>query len=282
MGSRYFGCHVSASGGIFAALERGAALGVNTIQIHPSPPQRWSAKPFAPIDLEAFHAARDKAGISKLFFHSIYLINLATPDPQKLHLGKVSLQHELDFCAAIKGDGVIFHVGSLKDEPDTDKGLTRCAEAIRWIIERAKNAPLLLEVSAGAGRVIGSRFDDLARIYEEAGQPNSVGFALDTQHMWASGYDMEEGLDPVLDRIDALVGLEKIRAIHLNDSKSALGSNIDRHENLGEGLIGEARLAAIFRNPRLATIPFILETPRMKSPEEAAVEVTKLKQWLSQ
>lgn len=275
---RYFGCHVSASGGLAAALTRGEELGVNTIQIHPSPPQRWNRKPFPAGVEEEFLTRRESSVVKKVFFHGIYLINLANPNPEQAELSRKSLLHDLELQSRIKGDGVIFHVGSLKDEPDESVGFQRAADSVNWVLEHApEDAMLLLEVAAGSGAVIGDRFEELATIYGMVERKDNCGFALDTQHMWASGYDLGNELDEIVGTIDTLVGIGKIKAIHLNDSKSALGSRVDRHENLGDGSIGEDTIRRVLHHPLLTSIPFILETPGLKDMEGAKGEVARLR-----
>ena len=279
--SRFFGPHVSAAGGLEAALRNGMELRVNTIQIHPSPPQRWNTKPFAADVEKEFLALQPESGVEKIFFHGIYLINLATPDPSKLHMAKLSLTHDLDLSARIGGAGVIFHVGSLKDEPDQAKGFTRCAAAIDEILDKSSTkSRLLLEVAAGAGKIIGDQIEELAQIFEQVKDTSRLGFALDTQHMWASGYNWQTSLDQIIEQVDQVFGLSKVWAIHLNDSKTACGSKTDRHENIGEGLIGQETMRAIFTHARLTHIPFILETPALKQLSGAAVEVEKLRGFL--
>lgn len=275
---RLFGCHVSAAGGIHNAVKNAELYGVNTIQLHPSAPQRWITKPFAAAAAEEFLRAREGSGLCAVFFHGIYLINLANPDPQQSHLSRSSLLHYLNLNSAIGGDGVIFHVGSMKDEPDEARGHERAADCINWVLEKAEGTSmLLLEVAAGSGKVIGDRFEDLAAIYSQVENKRRVGFALDTQHMWASGYDLRQELDAIIDQADSVLGLDKIKAIHLNDSKTELGSRKDRHENFGDGLIGLDAMTAVFMHKRLQMIPFILETPDLKSDEGAIREVAKLK-----
>ncbi len=278
---RYFGCHVSSSGGLANALKNGDELGVNTIQIHPSPPQKWISKNF-PKDCEkAFLDQKKTSGVKKVFFHGIYLINLANPDPQKFHLSKTSLVHYLDLLARIDGQGVIFHVGSMKDQEDEAEGYKQIVSGVNWILEEAaNNSTLLLEVAAGSGKVIGSRMEELARIYEKVALKERLGFALDTQHMWASGYNFQENLEEIISQVDSVLGLDKVHAIHLNDSKTECGSRKDRHENLGKGLIGEAALRAVINHPKLKNIPFILETPALKDMESAKIEVEVLRQMI--
>lgn len=276
---RYFGCHVSVSGGFELAIANGDALGVNSIQLHPSPPQKWNSKPYPPEYEAKFLDAKKASKIEKVFFHAIYLINLANPDPQKFQLSKLSLVHYLDLMSRIGGDGVVVHVGSLKDQEDEEVGLKQVGEGIKWILEESTNdARLLLEVAAGSGKVIGSHMEQLARIYDYAGSPKRVGFALDTQHMWASGYDLAGNLESVVSDVEKFFSIDNVSLVHINDSKVEHNSKKDRHENIGEGTLGEKALTAFINHPKLQSIPMILETPRLKDMETAQIEVDKLKQ----
>lgn len=275
---QFLGCHVSSSGGLASALQNAQELGVNTIQLHPSAPQRWTYKPFAP-DIEApYLEVLPSSGVQQVFFHGIYLINLANPDPQKLGLSRMSLVHYLDLCHRIGGAGVIFHVGSNAQQPDEESGFRQAAEAINRVLSDSKNsARLILEVAAGAGSVIGDRLEELAAIYSLVEVKERVGFGLDTQHMWASGYNWQESLDEIVGSVEKILGLEKVWSIHLNDSKTACGSKKDRHENLGQGLIGKAALQAVVQHAKLRSIPMILETPDLETLEGAKREVAALK-----
>lgn len=276
---RYFGCHVPLSGGIASGITNGEALGVNTIQIHPSPPQRWNSKPFAPALENDYLAAKAASTVKKVFFHGIYLINLANPDPSKFHLSKLSLVHYLDLASRVDADGVIFHLGSNKDQPLEKEGFKQAAGGINWILQEAGNsAKLLLEVAAGSGKIIGDRLEELSEIYDEIEDKDRVGFALDTQHMWASGYDWVGHLEEVVDEVKGVLGLDKVWAIHLNDSMTELGSKKDRHQNLGQGQIGIDALRNIVRHPALQAIPMILETPSLKDLGTAAGEVQALRE----
>lgn len=278
---RYFGAHVSSAGGLENAVLNGKELGVNSIQLHPAAPQRWNTKPFADGIEEAFIREREGSGIDKVFFHGIYLINLANPDPRLQGLARNSLAYFLELNHRLNGDGVIFHVGSMKDEPNEQAGYARISESINWILNKARGeAKLLLEVAAGSGNIVGDRVEELAEIFCGIEDQERVGFALDSQHLWASGYDLVNKLDEVIDNVDSALGLDKVFAFHLNDSKTDLGSRVDRHENLGNGKIGEAALRRLVTHPRLAHIPFVLETPDLKSLETAHGEVKKLRQYI--
>lgn len=279
---RYFGAHVSAAGGLKNAASAAAELNINTIQVHPSPPQRWNTTPFPEGIEKEFLSAKQGTCLEKVFFHAIYLINMASPDPQKFHLAKTSLVNYLDFNARIDGAGVIFHVGSMKDQPDEAEGYDRVVSGINWVMERApKKSRLILEVAAGSGSVIGDRVEELALIYSQLDNKEQVGFGLDTQHMWASGYDLVNELDSVIATVEEELSFDKVWSIHLNDSKTDLGSKKDRHENIGEGLIGEKTLKRVFTHPKLISIPFILETPALESLEGAQSEVNKLRGFIA-
>ena len=276
---RSLGCHVSISGGFENGITNGEVLGVNTIQVHPCSPQRWNFKPFADGFEQTFLARRAESGITKVFFHAIYLINLANPDPKQFGFSKTSLQHDLNLSAKIQGEGVIFHVGSLKHAEDEKTGLEQAAAGINYILEKTpENSRLIMEVSAGAGSVIGSKMEQLAAIYSMVEQKNRVGFGLDTQHMWASGYDIKDKGPEVIKAIGDIFSFDKVWSIHLNDSKTTLASKIDRHANLGEGEIGREALTAFINHPSLKDIPCILETPGLKEVESAKVEIQRLRE----
>ncbi|MCA9386602.1 deoxyribonuclease IV [Candidatus Dojkabacteria bacterium] len=277
---RNLGCFVSCAGGLENGVKNGEALGVNTIMIHATPPQRWNSKPFEEDKMKAFKDAIIASEIvNTVHMHGIYLINLANPDKQKWHLSKVSIGNYLELAEYIDSPGVVFHTGSFKDiEPD--EGFERVIKGIDWICENANSSkPLFLECAAGAGKVIGSKFEHLARIRDGVKDKSRVQFCLDTQHMWASGYDILNDLDGVVDQMEKILGLENVRCVHFNDSKTELGSNRDRHENLGEGLIGEKGMKGFLNHPKLKGLDFVMETPNLKDMETAPIEVKKLQSW---
>lgn len=278
MSKRFFGCHVSSAGGFQNAITNGDTLGVNTIQLHPAPPQRWNRKPFPVGYEEKFLELKPTSSVEKVYFHAIYLINLANPDPEKRELSKLSLRHHLDLISRIKGDGVVVHVGSNKDNEIEQEGYRLVAESINELLQDLpQDAPLLLEVAAGSGKIIGAQMEQLAFIYDLISKKDQVGFCLDTQHMWASGYDWQNDLEQIIAQIKSIFGLENVKCIHLNDSKSKLESRVDRHENLGSGEIGLDAIKAVIHHPDLIDIPFVLETPNLKDMETAKVEVEKLR-----
>lgn len=289
MTMRYLGAHVSSAGGLQNAISAGNELGINTIQIHPTAPQRWISKDIDTAPIESFVKAQKKSSVKMVFSHAIYLINLAQPDKQKFHLSKMALVHYLNFMNNISviakhfdsdiiSGGVIVHVGSAIHYATKQEALDRVLYGINWILEQAPHNMLLLESAAGSGQVIGAQLEDLAWLRERAEQKDKVGIALDTEHMFASGYNWQEP-DAVITTVESIFPLDLVKIIHLNDSKVELGSKKDRHENLGDGFIGEASMKAIIQHPKLQHIPMVLETPHMKSTEEAKIDVDKLLAW---
>jgi deoxyribonuclease-4 len=278
---RPYGGHVSCAGGLSLALERGVALGVTAIQVHPSAPQRWNIEPYSSGIEKEYLNNKKLTQISHLYFHGIYLINLASPDERKQNFAVRSLVNDLEFAHRCEASGVIFHLGSMKDEPDEVIAFERIASLVRRIIDSASGeAKLLFEVSAGSGKIVGSKFSQLAQIDRLVDRPTRIGFALDTQHLWASGHNLADDLDKIVDSFAAETSLSRIEVIHLNDSKTKLGSNIDRHENLGEGLIGYDTLKKVVNHPKLSHCSIILETPRMRSIDEAAIDLGILRKMI--
>jgi deoxyribonuclease-4 len=212
--------------------------------------------------------------------HGIYLINLANPDNQKFHLSKMSIVHYLDLAEKINAPGVVFHTGSFKDT-EPEEGFSRIAKGIDWICDEAESSkPLFLECAAGAGGyVVGSKLEHLARIRDEVKNPERVKFCLDTQHLWASGYNLKGKLDEVVEEIDKVLGLDDVKCVHFNDSKVPFDSKKDRHENLGDGEIGQDAMTKILNHPKLKKLDFVMETPALKSMDTAQGEVDKLKSW---
>jgi deoxyribonuclease-4 len=290
--ARNIGGFVSCAGGLHKAIENGNILNVNTIMLHPTPPQRWNTKAFDEEAVIKYNEAKAKSKIEKVYFHGIYLVNLANPDKQKFHLSKLSLVYYLDLLARVKAEGVVFHTGSFKDIGE-DEGFERVIYGLNWIfenltdagreyLENTKTPRLLLECAAGAGSVIGDKMEELRRIYDgiKDEHKNKLGFCLDTQHMYASGYDLVNDIDGVAEQIDSILSIDKVTAVHFNDSKTELGSNRDRHENLGEGLIGEKGMKGFLNHPKLKKLDFIMETPALgEFPEGALRQVEILKSW---
>ncbi|MCA9375085.1 deoxyribonuclease IV [Candidatus Dojkabacteria bacterium] len=285
---RYLGAHVSASGGLANSIKNGETLGVNSIQTMFSAPMRWALKEIPQEQIDEMAAAQKDSGVKKLLIHGIYLINLARKDKQMFHLSKMSLVSHLDALWRLEkavnkigGDlgilGLTFHPGSAKDLTP-EEGVKRISYGLNWVLDKVEGGMLLLESSAGSGNIMGDTLEELRNMYDGVEDKGRVGYVLDTQHMFVSGYDWRNNLDDIVDQIDNVLGLENVKCFHLNDSMKPFDSHRDRHANLGEGEIGIDAIKAIVNHPRLSSIPFILETPALKTLDGSIEEMNRLKE----
>ncbi len=256
------GAHVSTSGGVRNAIGRALDIGANCIQIFAGAPQRWAEARFSEEDVTAFRVLALEKDVRPVYIHSAYLLNFASPDPELRAKSTSSLLSSLRWAERLGAAGVITHLGSSR-QGDVEDAEVRVAEALEKLLEESPFTPhLLLETCAGQGNTIGRRFDQLARLVERLAD-NRVRICLDTAHVFAAGYDVAtpEGLEATIGEFDGTVGLPRLEAIHINDSKSPLASNVDRHENIGRGLIGEDAFGRILHHPALRPLPFLLEVP---------------------
>jgi len=283
---RYFGAHVSSAGGHNTAVENANVLNINSIQMMPTPPMMWSVKEISIEQVERFVNALDGSTLKKLLLHCVYLINLARGDSKMFGVSKQSILTYVKYAQEIMNRtkemdfevlGATFHPGSAKDLSDTDS-IKRISQGLNEIIDQTPgDAMILLESSAGAGSVMGDKLEELALMREGVEKKERIGYVLDTQHMFVSGYDWTNDLDNIVNNIDSVLGLNNVKCFHLNDSMMDMGSHKDRHANLGEGKIGINTITNIVNHPKLVNIPFILETPGLKSNESAKIEVEKLR-----
>jgi deoxyribonuclease-4 len=255
------GGHVSTSGGLLKAYERGIEFGCDAIQIFNQSPRMWRPTNYKQADLDAFRERMEDGPIKSVVIHAVYLINAASKDPEIRKKSLASLAHALRVGDAIGADGVVFHPGSTVGEP-LDESLERVGEAIRHVLAESERCPLLLEDTAGAGGTIGRSFAELATLIEMGGGGERLGVCLDSCHMLASGYDIStaDKLASVIDECVAAVGLERVQCLHVNDSQTPLGSNRDRHDILPEGELGTRGLSAFLSEPRFDALPALLET----------------------
>ena len=272
------GAHVSTSGGPATAFERATAIGAEAAQIFLTPPQQWRSNKVDPVIAEGFQQASAAANDIPVFVHGIYLINLATNDGTHLQRSTSSLKSALTTAAMLGIKGVIFHLGSHKGQ-GLDAVFDQICKACTDVLEVAPEGPMLiLENSAGAGGNIGSKFEDLGRIIKQVGSPR-VKVCLDTQHSYAAGYDLAsaEGLEIAMTEFEQEVGFENLVAVHANDSKVELGSGRDRHENIGDGLIGVEGFRRILAHRGFQNAPFLLEVPGLdgKGPDQQNVDILK-------
>ena len=275
------GAHVSTSGGISKAVSRGLEIGCETIQIFGSSPQTWAFKPLPDAEKDAFREAAADSGLGPVFLHAIYLINLGTPNQDNLGKGVQSLINYMRLAADLGAAGVIFHPGSHQGA-GYDGMFQQAVRAIEEVLESAPGGLggpcLALENMAGMGQHIGARFDELGQIIRAVNNPR-LRVCLDTQHSMAAGYDLTttESVEAMIGEFDRSIGLEKLAAVHANDSKGPLGCGVDRHANIGEGYIGEAGFEAIMGHPAFRDVPFFLEVPGFdgKGPDLRNVEILK-------
>jgi deoxyribonuclease IV len=255
------GAHVSTSGGLVKAWERGVEFGADAIQIFNQSPRMWRPTQYKDRDVEEFRARMADGPIRSVVIHAVYLINAASKDPEIRKKSLTSLTHALRVGDAIGADGVVFHPGSTVGEAH-DEALERVGDAIREVLSESDSCRLLLEDTAGAGNTLGRDFGELARLIELGGGGERLGVCLDCCHMYASGYDIAtaDKLAAVIDECDSVVGLDRLRCLHVNDSAVTLGSNRDRHAKMAEGELGSRGLSAFLSEPRFEGLPALLET----------------------
>jgi deoxyribonuclease-4 len=262
------GAHVSIAGGTGNAPPRAKAIGATAIQIFTKMANRWAERVCEEEECTAFVTGLGETGVRESCAHDSYLINLASPDPVLRAKSIESFVKELDRCAALKLHYLVSHPGNFMD--DRASGLQRNADAIGEALERTPgNVMLLLEMTAGAGTVLGATFEEMAALIATIPLPHRdrVGVCVDTAHIFAAGYDIVNDYDGVWAHFDDVIGRSRLRMMHLNDSKVPLGSKRDRHELIGEGAIGEGAFRRIMNDDRLASVGKIIETPKLDNAE---------------
>ena len=256
------GLHLGVAGGLLRAARRSRQIGARTIQIFSDNPTAWRRRPEPPPDAGDFIDYCAREGIGPIAIHASYLINLANSAEPFASQSRDGLIHEMQRAPAYGATLVNTHIGSHRGV-GAQAGLRRIVESVRAVLGASPpSVRLVLENSAGGGDQLGSRVEELAAILDEV-RSERLAFCLDTAHLWGAGYDVssEAGSAAVVDRFDELIGLERLPLIHLNDSRSVLGSRSDRHEHVGAGRIGPVGLGALLRDPRLSAATFIMETP---------------------
>lgn len=257
------GAHVSAAGGLDKAPANAADLGLNTFQFFTRPPQTGRAVALKPAEIKKFLAACEDHGQETWHVHAPYIVNLASDKPE-LRQRSVSILHdELHRCAALQATSLIAHVGSATGS-SREEGIAAVIAGLDIIMkEHAGPTYFCIETTAGAGNVLGRTFEEIKAMLTGVKHKKWLGVCLDTCHIHAAGYDLDtkKGAKAVIDELDRVIGLKRLKAVHLNDSQNPLGSRKDRHAHLGHGTIGRAGLIAFLSDPRLAEIDFLLETP---------------------
>jgi deoxyribonuclease-4 len=261
------GAHVSPAGGPAMAVERGLERGCRAIQIFNQNPRQWAPREYDGEQIAAFREALAGSEVDALLLHAVYLLNCASEDADIRRKSLASLAVSLRMGAALGAHAVVLHPGSaLKDGGAVDDALRRAGATIAEALAESEECPLHLEDTAGAGGTLGRSFEELARLIELAGGNERLGVCLDSCHLVASGFDVRtaDGLAAVLEDFDAAIGLERLGSLHVNDSAAPLGSNVDRHANLGDGALGEEGCAAFLSEPRFEGLPCVLEGPGAK------------------
>jgi deoxyribonuclease IV len=273
-----YGAHVSSAGGIDKAVERARERRCDAIQVFTQSPRMWRPTAHAEDALASFREARAKARLRAVVCHAIYLVNLASDDDEIYEKSRATMRATVDTACAIEADGVVFHVGSHLGS-GLDGALDRIVAALRQLLEHCDGRTwLLMENTAGAGGTIGRSIAELEVIFDALDAHPQLGVCLDSCHWWASGVDVtdREQLDAAVRDVDARIGLDRLRCVHVNDSQTPRGSNRDRHENVGKGLIGSG-LSTFLAHPAFQELPAILETPGPDGHGPDAAEVRRLR-----
>jgi deoxyribonuclease-4 len=260
---RLLGAHVSVAGGLANAFPRGEELGCRAIQIFVKNANQWKAKPLAEAEVEQFRRARAASAIGPVVAHASYLINLASTDRTVAARSRAALIDELARCGRLGVDGLVLHPGAHLGRGE-ERGVERAAARLDRVLAAVPDGPtrVLLENTAGQGTVLGHRLEHLAAIRSHLAAPHRVAVCLDTCHAFAAGYPLHEkaGYEAFLAEFDAVLGLDLLACVHLNDSARPFASRRDRHAHLGEGAIGTALFARLLHDRRLAGVPMVLET----------------------
>ncbi len=256
------GAHVSPAGGLPKAIERGLERDCKAIQIFNQSPRMWKASAYRDEDVSAFREAMDASQIDAVLIHAVYLLNCASDDPDIRAKSLASLSNSLRVGDAIGATGVVLHPGSAKTG-HVGEAIARAGETIREALAESDSCPLHLENTAGAGGTLGRSIEELAELIDASGGDERIGLCLDSCHLFASGYDIRTvaGMDAAVAEIAAKIGLERLGSLHLNDSQTLLGSNRDRHADIGEGELGAKGCAAFLSTPEFEGLACVLETP---------------------
>ena len=271
-----FGAHCS--GGVKKAVDNAVGMGADVVQLFVQSPRTWRFPNHDPADLAAFRSKREAAGIPALV-HALYLVNLAAPDDEIYSKSVDTMRATMDAACAIEADAVIFHLGSHLGA-GFETGLERAVPALQQVLDRSNERTwLLVENSAGAGGTIGRSIDELAAVVDALGRHERLGVCLDSCHLFVSGVDVTDsaGMNALVEHVDARIGLDRLRALHANDAKAPLGSNRDRHDNIGDGLIGEG-LGVFLAHPKFQDLPVVLEVPGADGKGPNAEEIRKLRE----
>ena len=278
------GAHVSVAGGLQNAIPWALEIEADTFQMFSKNQRQWIAKPLTDEDIEAFKTPLAKTDLGPLMIHDSYLINMGSPDETKGKRAQVAFLEEYHRCEALGVAYLNFHPGShthpkkdMRDDKQTrDEALERIADHMNMTLKETKgyDSKLVIENAAGQGTNVGIKFEEIKHIIDHIDDKKRVGVCIDTQHAWASGYDWRNDFDQIWNDFESIVGMEYLVALHLNDSKSVLGSRVDRHDNIGMGKLGKETFKCFMQEKRLEHLAGYLETPggpEMWKPEIAVL-----------
>lgn len=276
------GAHMSVAGGVDKAPARGAAVDSTALQVFVKSSRRWADKPLDPASVAAWPAALEQSGIapSAVVAHTSYLINLASPNPEVLAKSLAAVEDELRRCDALGIPGIVMHPGAHLGS-GREAAIEQIARSVRAVYARPPEirTRLLFEATAGTGTNLGATFEDLRDILAAVDLPDRTGVCLDTCHIFAAGYDIrtKKTYDETMRAFERLVGFDSLFAIHLNDSKHGLGSRKDRHEHIGQGLLGSDAFALLLNDPRVKNVPMVLETDKNDDLDEDRMNLETLR-----
>lgn len=274
----YLGAHVSAAGGIFNAIPRALDLSAECMQIFVSSPRVWAVKPVEDKIIARYREELAKTSLGPTLVHAKYLISLATYKNPEVHAkSEIAIKQEFEIANKIKARGMVFHLNS-HNGAGFEAIFNQFCDGVKKVLETVEgDAKLLMETSAGSANHIGSSFEELTKILEEVKNPR-LGICIDTQHIWAAGYDLVNNIDKVCQEIKSTFGFENIHAVHFNDSKKDLASKVDRHENIGDGLLGNIGLKNVLNVAEFNELPFYLEVPGIDKTGPDAENVRRMKE----
>lgn len=255
------GCHLSSSKGFLAMGTTAVEIGANTFQFFTRNPRGGTAKPLDLDDVAAFRAFSAENGLFPILAHAPYTINCCADDPARREFAKNIMADDLARLDCIPGSLYNFHPGSHVGQ-GADMGIALISDALNYVLRPEQATTVLLETMAGKGSEVGHRFEELRSILDRVEHSELMGVCLDTCHVFDGEYDIVNDLDGVLEEFDRVIGLQRLKALHLNDSKNPFGSHKDRHEKIGEGHLGLAAFSSIINHPSLRELPFYLETPQ--------------------
>ncbi|RDV83241.1 deoxyribonuclease IV [Ammonifex thiophilus] len=274
------GAHMSIAGGVDKAVWRGHSIGCETIQIFTKNTNQWYARPLSEAEVERFRQAQEETGVRPVFAHTSYLINLGSPREELWRKSIESFVGEIERCHLLGLPFIVVHPGAHMGEGEAE-GLKRIARGLDEVLERTAHTQvkILLETTAGQGSQLGYRFEHLAWLIGESRHPQRLGVCFDTCHAFAAGYDLRtpEAFAATWEEFERVIGLNRLEAVHLNDSRGTLGSRLDRHEHIGKGEIGLEAFRLLLNDPRFQRLPMVLETPKGPDLKEDVMNLNTLR-----